>query len=91
MRPVLPCIAQFIFFRLKLGFHGREALCNKFGVQFVQIDLPTLFSVILLLRNFVDRGGKQINLIEIFPHADSGCCKSVTHRLKFEKAELSML
>ena len=22
---------------------------------------------------------------------NSGCCKSVTHRLKFEKAELSML
>ena len=28
--------------------------------------------------------GKECNF-------DSGCCKSVTHRLKFEKAELSML
>lgn len=47
-----------------------ETLCNKLSVQLVQIDLPALFSIILLLRNFVDRRGKQIDLIEIFPQAD---------------------
>lgn len=50
-------IAQLIFLRLKFGFHGSETLCNKFSVQLVQIDLPALFSVILLLsedsRGFV--------------------------------------
>ena len=59
-----------IFLRLKLSFHGSETLCNKFSVQLVQIDLPALFGIILLLCDFVDRGGKQINLIEIFPHAN---------------------
>lgn len=63
-------IAQLIFLRLKFGFHGSETLCNKFSVQLVQIDLPALFSIILLLRNFVDRRGEQIDLIEIFPQAD---------------------
>ena len=63
-------IAQLIFFRLKFGLHGSETLCNKFSVQLVQIDLPALFSIILLLRDFVDGRGKQIHLIEIFPHAD---------------------
>ena len=63
-------IAQFIFLRLKFGFHGSETLCNKLSVQLVQIDLPALFSIILLLRNFVDRRGDQIDLIEIFPQAD---------------------
>ena len=63
-------IAQLIFLRLKFGFHGSETLCNKLSVQLVQIDLPALFSIILLLRNFVDRRGKQIDLIEIFPQAD---------------------
>ena len=61
---------QLIFLRLKFGFHGSETLCNKLSVQLVQIDLPALFSIILLLCNFVDRRGKQIDLIEIFPQAD---------------------
>ena len=63
-------VAQLIFLRLKFGFHGSETLCNKLSVQLVQIDLPALFSIILLLRNFVDRRGEQIDLIEIFPQAD---------------------
>lgn len=54
----------------RFGFHGSETLCNKLSVQLVQIDLPALFSIILLLCNFVDRRGKQIDLIEIFPQAD---------------------
>ena len=63
-------LPRFFDYSTELSYSKTERVTDINDIQHPAIRNAMKMLDILLLRNFVDRGGKQINLIEIFPHAD---------------------
>ena len=73
VRNVRNGIAEFFFVCFKGSVHGGDAIAQKFHVCNVQIQLPTPLRMVLLLCDFIRSRGEQIDLMQPFALANSGC------------------